>query len=57
MCRWTCFSSSGGGFFLNIKVTIGGVELKNPVLTASGTFGSGMEYKEFIDLNCLKIIV
>ena len=30
MCRWTCFSSSGGGFFLNIKVTIGGVELKNP---------------------------
>ena len=42
---------------MNIKVTIGGVELKNPVLTASGTFGSGMEYKEFIDLNCLKIIV
>ena len=42
---------------MNIKVTIGGVELKNPVLTASGTFGSGMEYKEFIDLNCLGGIV
>ena len=33
------------------RVTIAGVTLKNPVMTASGTFGSGMEYGEFVDLN------
>ena len=38
---------------MNTKVTIAGVELKNPVMTASGTFGSGMEYSEFVDLNRL----
>lgn len=42
---------------LNTKVTIAGVELKNPVMTASGTFGSGMEYSEFVDLNRLGAIV
>lgn len=36
---------------LNLGVNIGGVELKNPVTTASGTFGSGREFSEFIDLN------
>ena len=30
-------------------VNIAGVELKNPVMTASGTFGSGAEYGEFVD--------
>ena len=35
----------------NLKVTIAGVELNNPVMTASGTFGSGAEYSEFVDLN------
>ena len=35
------------------KVTIAGVEFKNPVTVASGTFGSGMEYGEFVDLNRL----
>jgi len=34
-------------------VNLAGVELKNPVITASGTFGSGKEYSEFIDLNQL----
>ena len=38
---------------MNTKVTIAGVEFKNPVTTASGTFGSGMEYGEFVDLNRL----
>ncbi|KAI4449221.1 Dihydroorotate dehydrogenase B (NAD(+)), catalytic subunit [Eubacterium plexicaudatum ASF492] len=38
---------------MNTKVTIAGVTLKNPILTASGTFGSGQEYAQFIDLNCL----
>ncbi len=42
---------------MNTKVTIAGVELKNPVMTASGTFGSGMEYAEFVDLNRLGAVV
>ena len=41
----------------NTKVTIAGVEFKNPVMTASGTFGYGMEYSEFVDLNCLGAVV
>ncbi len=42
---------------MNTKVKIAGVELKNPVMTASGTFGSGMEYAEFVDLNKLGAVV
>lgn len=42
---------------MNTKVTIAGVEMKNPVMTASGTFGSGMEYGEFVDLNKLGAVV
>lgn len=38
-------------------VTLAGVELKNPVMTCSGTFGSGMEYGEFVDLNRLGAVV
>lgn len=38
---------------MNTKVSIAGVEFKNPVTTASGTFGSGMEYCDFVDLNRL----
>lgn len=38
---------------MNTSVNIAGVELKNPITTASGTFGSGMEYGEFVDLNKL----
>ena len=38
---------------MNTKVSIAGVELKNPITDASGTFGSGMEYDEFVDLNLL----
>lgn len=39
------------------KVTLAGVELKNPVMTASGTFGSGAEYSEFYDLGALGAVV
>lgn len=42
---------------MNTKVKIAGVEFKNPVMTASGTFGSGMEYAEFVDLNKLGAVV
>lgn len=39
------------------SVTLAGVELKNPVMTASGTFGSGAEYSEFYDLSALGAVV
>ena len=39
------------------SVVLAEVELKNPVMTASGTFGSGMEYSEFVDLNRLGAVV
>ncbi len=42
---------------MNLSVNIAGVELKNPVMTASGTFGSGAEYSEFVDLNLLGAVV
>lgn len=42
---------------MNTKVKIAGVEFKNPVMTASGTFGSGMEYSDFVDLNRLGGVV
>lgn len=42
---------------MNTKVTLAGVELKNPVMTCSGTFGSGMEYGEMIDLDRLGAVV
>lgn len=42
---------------MNTQVTIAGVTFKNPVMTASGTFGSGMEYSQFVDLNQLGAVV
>ncbi|MDE5907380.1 MAG: dihydroorotate dehydrogenase [Lachnospiraceae bacterium] len=42
---------------MNTKVEIAGVEFKNPVMTASGTFGSGVEYSDFVDLNKLGAVV
>lgn len=42
---------------INTKVNIAGVELKNPVMTASGTFGSGAEFSEFYDLGQLGAVV
>ncbi|MBQ3905853.1 MAG: dihydroorotate dehydrogenase, partial [Lachnospiraceae bacterium] len=41
----------------DLRTTIAGVEFQNPVMTASGTFGSGMEYGEFVDLNRLGAVV
>lgn len=38
---------------MNLAVDFAGVTMKNPVTTASGTFGSGMEYSEYVDLNRL----
>lgn len=42
---------------MNTKVNLAGVELKNPIMEASGTFGSGMEYSEFVDLSRLGAVV
>ena len=41
----------------DLRTSIAGVEFQNPVMTASGTFGSGMEYGEFVDLNRLGAVV
>ena len=37
----------------DLRVTLCGVELKNPVIPASGTFGFGREYDELYDISCL----
>lgn len=42
---------------MNMKVNLAGVTLNNPVMTASGTFGSGEEFSEFMDLNKLGAVV
>lgn len=42
---------------MNMGVNLAGVTLKNPVMTASGTFGSGAEFAEFVDLNKLGAVV
>lgn len=42
---------------IKTAVNLAGIELKNPVMTASGTFGSGEEYSEFVDLNKLGAVV
>ena len=42
---------------MDMRVNLAGVELKNPVMSASGTFGSGMEYSDFVDLNSLGAVV
>lgn len=42
---------------MNTTVALSGVLLKNPVMVASGTFGSGQEYSEFVDLNELGAVV
>ncbi|MFA6054613.1 MAG: dihydroorotate dehydrogenase [Thermodesulfovibrionales bacterium] len=42
---------------MDLTVDIGSLKLKNPVMTASGTFGYGEEYAEFVDLNMLGAVV
>jgi len=42
---------------MNTTINLAGVTLNNPVMTASGTFGSGKEYSEFVDLNRLGAVV
>ena len=42
---------------MNMSVELAGVTLKNPVMTASGTFGSGEEFSDFVDLNQLGAVV
>ena len=42
---------------MDMSVNIAGIRLKNPVMTASGTFGSGMEYSEFVDISKLGAVV
>src|SRR5512140_684444 len=49
--------SPNGPRIPDLSVAIGGLKLKNPVMTASGTFGYGEEYAPFVDLNRLGAVV
>ncbi|MCE5194576.1 MAG: dihydroorotate dehydrogenase [Nitrospiraceae bacterium] len=51
------FGNNKNSSTVDLSVNIGGLKLKNPVMTASGTFGYGAEYSEFIDLNRLGAII
>ena len=42
---------------VQLNTKIGSLELKNPVMTASGTFGYGTEYADFMDINRLGAII
>ena len=42
---------------ISLNVNIGGIQMRNPIMTASGTFGYGSEYADFVDLNRLGAIV
>ncbi len=42
---------------ISLSVNIGGIQMRNPVMTASGTFGYGSEYADFVDLNSLGAVV
>ncbi len=61
MQRWSGVYGWGGFAVtidqVDLSVNIAGVEFKNPVMTASGTFGAGMEYGDFVDLNKLGAVV
>ena len=51
------YSHSAYCDYMDLTVDIGHLKLKNPVMTASGTFGYGEEYSEFVDLNMLGAVV
>jgi dihydroorotate dehydrogenase (NAD+) catalytic subunit len=54
---FTPFSGGQGGGFVNLSVQIGRLQLANPVMVASGTFGYGVEYAQLLDLNQLGAVV
>lgn len=53
--QWVDYMSSDQQ--VNLAVNIGGIQMKNPVMVASGTFGYGPEYNDLVDLNKLGAIV
>ncbi len=57
MCGRPGLCGIGGCAVIDLSVNIAGISLKNPVMTASGTFGSGMEYGEFVDIGKLGALV
>src|SRR5690625_464686 len=56
MCRWTGISSGRSDFMKRLAVTLPGLQLKNPVMPASGCFAFGKEFAQFYDLNELGAI-
>lgn len=53
MSRWTSVSNWKGGVLMDMKVNLPGLQLKNPILPASGCFGFGREYAQLYDLSLL----
>jgi dihydroorotate dehydrogenase (NAD+) catalytic subunit len=49
--------TDSGNNLVDLSVELGPIKIKNPVITASGTFGYGMEFSSFVDLNMLGGIV
>lgn len=46
-------AQKGGDNMVDMRVELCGIELDNPVMAASGTFGYGYEFAELYDINCL----
>lgn len=57
MSRWTSFLIKRGAHMKNLAVELPGLQLKNPIMPASGCFGFGREYSNFFDLNKLGAII
>src|SRR5690606_23566685 len=57
MFGWTGISSGGSDFMTNLNVQLPGLDLKNPIMPASGCFGFGKEYSQLYDLSALGAIM
>src|SRR5699024_9968895 len=51
--RWSCFCCRGGRIMIDLSVDLPGLQLKNPIMPASGCFAFGREYSTFYDLSKL----
>ena len=57
MFRWSSIPSRGGGNMNRLSVELPGLQLKNPIMPASGCFGFGKEYGQLYDLSVLGAIM
>src|SRR5699024_10362978 len=55
--RWSCFCCRGGRIMIDLSVDLPGLQLKNPIMPASGCFGFGREYSASYDLSILGAVM